>query len=933
MSGWFKDFALSGFKIDGLQKKAGNIPTGNGRRQTKNHLIVTPDELKSRYTDVLDNLDANQALRGDLTSMLKFSAIIYNYGDTVNEMHEGFRGFVETCNITKERENMNTEMLKSDAKKFNFAPDEKLMEQGFLVDVKRELPSILALDLSIVFNCMANNSWEMVETLQSQHRISEDLCRALKFMIAAACYIRLSGYISLDSHDDKVSVAPKSILLKDASGLSAENKRWFVPLQLFIALCEISMPIKQQISKLLEINTANEVPDLTTFQTEHHLGYKFLALQSGGRYFEALTTLQQVIGGNFFDPNLMASHFPDTMTEITILKAVESTLSKCSKYEASLKFSEYIYQREPSDKNAIRLARCQQSLGYYERANGILLKVAEKLAELYDRLGSVQLDLGKYDEAEQNSVQALQLYYDKASQERSYDYYGNLVSISREEHQEIAKPDLINCSSEERFNRVRNATPEIIMCLGQLGIIYRRQNNFKSTKSYNEKIDCMIPLVYGENSLVNIAAHVHHIRAINFDDDSEYSLSEETYKNALALNEEVYGRDNDHVDIAVVLSNLGVHYKETGDYRQAEEYSKRALEMYKRVYGERSHSVHPDIIRVMSNLGNTYKLQGDNTKAEEYCKTAVSLLRQHHGPHTDHRDIAYSLYMLGNFYDHIKQYNDAHDHLMESLSMYQRIYGTDNPHQDIALLLIDIGHHYFCISDYHTAVDYEHRSLEMYKKMYGDDGCDEDMGTVLINLGANYKRLTKYKLAIEYSLQALEMRKKLYGENSNHTSIAKTLLNLGEHYGHASGYDKALEYYHKSLDMYREIHGENGCDEDMANILYNIGVCNENTAKYELAEQYYLSSLDMRKKIYGQNSNHIGIASSLNGVAVTHMKSGNHDKAIEWFKQSLSMYRIVQPDHEQIPKIISYLQGQGVNDVRRDHIYSCSGPSRKCLIL
>ena len=69
------------------------------------------------------------------------------------------------------------------------------------------------------------------------------------------------------------------------------------------------MPIKQQVSELLEINTANEVPDLTTFLAEHHLGYKFLALQSCGRYFEALTTLQQVIGGSFFDPNLMASHF------------------------------------------------------------------------------------------------------------------------------------------------------------------------------------------------------------------------------------------------------------------------------------------------------------------------------------------------------------------------------------------------------------------------------------------------------------------------------------------------------------------------------------------------------------------------------------------------------------------------------------------------
>ena len=169
--------------------------------------------------------------------------------------------------------------------------------------------------------------------------------------------------------------------------------------------------------------------------------------------------------------------FPDAMSEITVLKAVESTLYKCSKYDASLQFSEYIYQLEPNDKNVIRLAICHQFLGNYEHAQELLLKIAEKSVEFYYRLGSVQFDIGDYDEAERNAVQALQLYYDEASQERSYDYYGNLVSGSREEYQEIAKPDLINCSPDERLDRVRNATPDIIMSLRQLGIIYWRKKN------------------------------------------------------------------------------------------------------------------------------------------------------------------------------------------------------------------------------------------------------------------------------------------------------------------------------------------------------------------------------------------------------------------------------------------------------------------------
>ena len=36
LSGWFTDEAKNGYKIDGLQQKAGNIPTGNGCSNPKN---------------------------------------------------------------------------------------------------------------------------------------------------------------------------------------------------------------------------------------------------------------------------------------------------------------------------------------------------------------------------------------------------------------------------------------------------------------------------------------------------------------------------------------------------------------------------------------------------------------------------------------------------------------------------------------------------------------------------------------------------------------------------------------------------------------------------------------------------------------------------------------------------------------------------------
>lgn len=52
---WFDDKSINGFKIDGPALGAGNIPTGNGSEEIKNHFMVTPDELLERYKYVLEN--------------------------------------------------------------------------------------------------------------------------------------------------------------------------------------------------------------------------------------------------------------------------------------------------------------------------------------------------------------------------------------------------------------------------------------------------------------------------------------------------------------------------------------------------------------------------------------------------------------------------------------------------------------------------------------------------------------------------------------------------------------------------------------------------------------------------------------------------------------------------------------------------------------
>ena len=117
LKGWFDDRAEIGFQIDGLASGAGNIPTGNGIGTKINQFIVTPADLASRYKCVLDNPDEHEALRGDLTAMLKYTKLFYTRQESKVDLHGEFRKRVELITPNQAREDINLKMFQTDMKK------------------------------------------------------------------------------------------------------------------------------------------------------------------------------------------------------------------------------------------------------------------------------------------------------------------------------------------------------------------------------------------------------------------------------------------------------------------------------------------------------------------------------------------------------------------------------------------------------------------------------------------------------------------------------------------------------------------------------------------------------------------------------------------------------------------------------------------------
>ena len=282
-------------------------------------------------------------------------------------------------------------------------------------------------------------------------------------------------------------------------------------------------------------------------------------------------------------------------------------------------------------------------MGGLERALDIILSIEEKTADSAE-LGSVYLELGKIEDAEEQILKALQLYYDKSVEEHFYDYYGYPIKNHRLTLNGKVKPDLINCTAEQRLSLICSATPNIITCMRLLNVIYWKKSNFELYHECTQRIIELLPVSYGDEALVIDVCDLYQNEAVYYQEVQQLEAALQSYMKALSLYEQLFGKDADQAEIALLLSNLGYLYNWTTDYDLAEEYSKKALDMLRRVLGE--NSVHEDICRTLRNLGFTYHAMGDNDKAVEYFQKPVDMLRQKHGEETDQRDVADALTQL-----------------------------------------------------------------------------------------------------------------------------------------------------------------------------------------------------------------------------------------------------------------------------------------------
>ncbi|MBX7152749.1 CHAT domain-containing protein, partial [bacterium] len=257
------------------------------------------------------------------------------------------------------------------------------------------------------------------------------------------------------------------------------------------------------------------------------------------------------------------------------------------------------------------------------------------------------------------------------------------------------------------------------------------------------------------------------------------------YKKALVIIEKNLGSDND--DVARILSNIGIAFKDKGNYDQSLEYRGKALKIRSNVFGHESLQVG----QTYAGIAVDYFLKEDYSSAIKYYEESLRIKKKF--LRDDHPEIAAGYFNLGMVYNRIQNNELALSHYYNALYKYQKTY--NGTHIDIAKSFDNIGRIFLEEGQPDSALNYYRKGLAIWTQLIGKS--HYYMGFAYRNLGDVFLNKKKYEEALESYNRSLKVNLENFG--LHHPQTAESYQRLGALYNEWGRKDLALKNYQLSL--------------------------------------------------------------------------------------------------------------------------------------
>ena len=233
-------------------------------------------------------------------------------------------------------------------------------------------------------------------------------------------------------------------------------------------------------------------------------------------------------------------------------------------------------------------------------------------AVLLNNIGLVYSHLGDYKNAENYTLQALQIRKEWFGM--NTDEYANSLNNTASYYQKTGYFEKAKNLYEEALTIYKSLYGEqnkdYATVIGNLGMVYSHLDNLLKAEQYVRKSLEIRQNILGKNH-ADCAIPLANLGTIYLT-KKDYIAAYKCLMQALDIEKKNYGEHSPQV--ASTCTNIGVVWNAAKDYDKAVDYFTKAYAIYKNILGE----THPETIVALENLGSTYFDKGDFKKAAPY---------------------------------------------------------------------------------------------------------------------------------------------------------------------------------------------------------------------------------------------------------------------------------------------------------------------------
>lgn len=475
------------------------------------------------------------------------------------------------------------------------------------------------------------------------------------------------------------------------------------------------------------------------------------------------------------------------------------------------------------------LAKTYKELKRNDEAIAILTMVVDEChgnalrsekASAYHYMGSIMLNNGKYDIAEEHYLQSARIRQETGDTMNLCKVLINLATLYRYKNdhdkaeKKLTEARLITSGKKYRKDYANVLYNEAVLALQQkkvkiardkylqsldlrkkiglqsaigqslagLGYYYRLVGNYDSAVYYYQKSH---DLYAATRDTFNMANTLHYLGSLNFN-FNYYEKALAYYLESLKLKE--HGKNK--AMLSTTLQTIGNLYHQMGNYNMAIDYLKSSLVMHE------SNNDLKGMAYVHNLLGNVYKKKGSIEKARINYEQSLEI-RKNNGSSNDLASIYNNLGMLET---KTGSFEEAREHFESALEVYRNTGNT----RGIMIVCNNIGNLYQSRGDDHHAIGYFKKAIKISNDL--DDKfylslCSRKIGEAYMKSGN-----------MGFALKCFNEASRAANELSHAELIKNAYLSLHDYYKKEGDYRSALGYYtrytHLNDSLYKVLHSQ-----------------------------------------------------------------------------------------------------------------------------